>query len=75
MLFFGNIVKNVDNYKELTDCALRIIPELKNNTLDVVDNNYNSINSSFGYYDSLNMYNKVGYFNQEYYRFGVVFIY
>jgi hypothetical protein len=29
MLFFGNIVKNTDNYKELQDCALRITPELK----------------------------------------------
>jgi hypothetical protein len=28
MLFFGNIVKNTDNYKELSDLALRIIPEL-----------------------------------------------
>jgi len=28
MLFFGNIVKNSDNYRELTDCALRIIPEI-----------------------------------------------
>jgi hypothetical protein len=28
MLFFGNIVKNSDNYKELTDCALRIVPEI-----------------------------------------------
>jgi len=28
-----------------------------------------------GYYNSLNMYNKVGYHNKEYYRFGVVFIY
>jgi len=29
MLFFGNIVKNTDNYKELSDCALRIIPSLE----------------------------------------------
>ena len=28
MLFFGNIVKNTDNYRELTDIALRIIPQL-----------------------------------------------
>jgi hypothetical protein len=28
MLFFGNIVKNTDNYKELTDCALRIVPSI-----------------------------------------------
>jgi hypothetical protein len=28
MLFFGNIVKNSDNYQELTDLALRIVPQL-----------------------------------------------
>jgi len=28
MLFFGNIVKNTDNYKELSDIALRIVPQL-----------------------------------------------
>jgi hypothetical protein len=28
-----------------------------------------------GYYSSYNIYNKVGYFNNEYYRFGVVYIY
>ena len=28
MLFFGNIVKNTDNYRELTDIALRIVPQL-----------------------------------------------
>jgi myosin heavy subunit len=28
MLFFGNIVKNTDNYKELSDLALRIVPQL-----------------------------------------------
>ena len=39
MLFFGNIVKNADNYRELSDCALRIVPKLvKNNTLIIPDN-------------------------------------
>lgn len=76
MLFFGNIVKNTDNYRELTDCALRIVPELvSNNTLIVPDNSYNCADPQYGYYSSINMYNNVGYFNQEYYRFGVVFIY
>jgi hypothetical protein len=28
-----------------------------------------------GYYDPLNVYNKVGYWPDEYYRFGIVFIY
>lgn len=71
MLFFGNIVKNTDNYKELTDCALRIFPELIQTTINTTDNDYSGI----GYYNSQNIYNKVGYFNEEYYRFGVVFIY
>lgn len=76
MLFFGNIVKNSDNYRELTDCALRIVPEIEPKTnFKTVDNSYNTLDAGAGYYGSSNMYNNVGYFNQEYYRFGVVFIY
>ncbi len=71
MLFFGNIVKNVDNYKELQDCALRIIPEFVQESFERTNLDYNNV----GYYDSKNIYNKVGYFPNEYYRFGVVFIY
>jgi hypothetical protein len=37
--------------------------------------NYDAEGGTFGYYNSSNMYNSVGYFNKEYYRFGVVFIY
>ena len=83
MLFFGNIVKNVDNYKELTDCALRIYPEIiKSDFKDIdefygarssVSNNFGELN--FGYYSIDNIYNRVGYFPEEYYRFGVVFMY
>lgn len=76
MLFFGNIVKNTDNYRELSDCALRIVPEIEFKTdFKTVDNSYNPLDSESGYYGSTNMYNNVGYFSQEYYRFGVVFIY
>ena len=75
MLFFGNIVKNSDNYKELQDCALRIVPQLKIEKLNVVDNNYNYQQNDSGYYNTNNIYYKTGYFDQEYYRFGVVFIY
>jgi len=63
MLFFGNLVKNTDNYKELIDCSLRIIPEIKIKDMKSVDNNYDSTDGSYGYYDTLNMYNNVGYFN------------
>ena len=72
MLFFGNIVKNSDNYKELQDCALRIVPSLKIDNIKTPSSNY-EYNS--GYYESELMYNNVGYFNEEFYRFGVVFIY
>lgn len=76
MLFFGNIVKNTDNYKELQDCALRIIPKIYNEDFYSVNNtDYTKQKNSSGYYNSYNIYSKVGYFDQEYYRFGVVFIY
>jgi hypothetical protein len=75
MLFFGNIVRNSDDYKELSDCALRIIPQVFNSTLTLPDNNYNCDDPRYGYYSSVNTYNNTGYFNEEYYRFGVVFIY
>lgn len=75
MLFFGNIVKNSDNYKELQDCALRIIPQLEKTSISTLNERYTDDSEDFGYYNSRNIYNKVGYFPEEYYRFGVVFIY
>ena len=77
ILFFGNIVKNIDNHKELTDLALRIIPNLNVNRsgINSLNSSYGSNSLDFGYYNTKNIYNKTGYFNQEYYRFGVVFIY
>ena len=75
MLFFGNIVKNSDNYKELQDCALRITPSIITDTISDIDYNYESNTSLYGYYNSKTVYDKTGYFKNEYYRFGVVFIY
>lgn len=77
ILFFGNIVKNTDNYKELSDLALRIIPSLHVNKygIDSLNSKYGSNSFDCGYYNTKNIYNKTGYFNKEYYRFGVVFIY
>jgi len=76
MLFFGNIVKNIDNYRELRDCALRItafLDILGKKEFSRTDVDYESVNGA--YYNSQNAVNIVGYFNNEYYRFGVVFIY
>lgn len=73
MLFMGNVSQLTDNYKELADISLRIIPYLAKQNLDTVTNSYQA--SDPGYYSSENMYNKVGYFNQEFYSFGIVYIY
>jgi len=65
MLFFGNIVKNSDNYKELTDLALRIIPQLEVvSNFESIDQNYfSNFGDDYAYYNSKNIYSKVGYFN------------
>ena len=76
MLFFGNIVKNVDNYKELTDLSLRIIPKLSSSTIGLANTyDFEQNDGEAGYYLTKNIVSKTGYFNQEFYRFGVVYIY
>ena len=75
MLFFGNIVKNSDDYTELSDCALRIVPEVVPQDFKSLKWDYSSSDGQYAYYNTTNIYNNVGYFDQEYYRFGVVFIY
>ena len=59
-MFLGNIVKNTDNYKELSDISLRIVPSIKEDTINLPNNKYDG---ESGYYSSSNMYLKVGYFN------------
>lgn len=71
MLFFGNIHKNIDDYKELSDCALRIVPTLSEKDFNIDIPQYKDSK----YYNSKCVYNYTGYMNNEYYRFGVVFIY
>ena len=66
MLFFGNIHKNTDNYKELQDCALRIIPKLEISSIKNIDNDYKINGTTSAYYNATNMYNNTGYFNREY---------
>ena len=72
MLFFGNITQNTDNYKELSDLSLRIVPTINKQSLEQPNNSYEGAE---GYYNPFNMYYKVGYFNQEFYSFGIVYIY
>jgi len=40
MLFLGNISKITDNYKELSDVSLRIVPKFIKSTLPQPNNKY-----------------------------------
>ena len=75
MLFLGNVKKPEIPYKELTDLSLRFLP--KRSLIDYnlsIDSQYNINSSSEGYYDPEYIYNYTGYWNDEIYRLGIVYI-
>lgn len=76
MLFLGNVDRPKTDYEDLIDCALRFLP-----VLDCTENyNVNQIgvdytgNITNTYYDPNYIYHKVGYWDDEIYRLGIVFI-
>ena len=74
MLFLGNVKEATPNYASLADLALYFTPVLDTS---LVYNNQNSDYSESGndtYYDPNYIYNNVGYWPEEIYRFGIVFI-
>lgn len=75
MLLLGNVHKPEIPYKELSDLSLHFLPYLKDKDYECkFDQNYTINTSSLGYWDSQYIYNYVGYWNNEYYRLGVVYI-
>lgn len=75
MLFIGNIKKPNVPYQELQDLSLRFLPYITTEDYDLtIDQNYNQSTSSLGYYDPKYIYNKVGYWNHELYRLGIVYL-
>lgn len=75
MLMIGNIQKPEIPYKELEDISLRFLPYTSSSNYDLdIDPEYNVKSVTLGYYDPKFIYNNVGYWNHEYYRFGVVYI-
>ena len=76
MLFIGNLQKPNIPYKELQDISLRFLPVINSSeTYPLeIDKDYNITSSSKGYYDPNYIYNKVGYWNHELYRLGIVYI-
>lgn len=73
-LFLGNLHKPDIDYQELQDISLRFYPVLKTEPYECSLNNeyLGSVRNS--YYDPLTIYNKVGYWPGEIYRFGIVYI-
>ena len=76
MLFLGNLSRPNIPYQDLADCALRFLP-----TIDTTQeyplsqvNQYYAGKVTNTYYDPNFIYSKVGYWDDEFYRFGVVFI-
>lgn len=81
MLFMGNINKPDLMYRDLSDISLRILPYLEVSdsnsligdvTYEYLDNSMS--NSRYEYYNTNNIYYSVGYWNEEIYRLGVVYV-
>ena len=73
MLFLGNISTPEIPYKELQNLSLYICPELKTKEYINLDETYHG-DIANTYYDSKFIYNYTGYWYDEYYRLGVVYI-
>lgn len=78
MLFFGNVKEAEIDYEELTDLSLRITPELTHIDIGHINQEYKDDSSSdsrrYEYYNANNIYNYLGYWDDDFYRFGVVYI-
>lgn len=75
MLFMANVHKPEIAYEKLQDLSLRFLPYLKevNYTLDI-DQNYSIASTNKGYYNPQFIYQNTGYWGNELYRFGIVYI-
>jgi len=80
-LFFGNIYKQKIPYEELQEFSYHLHPFIDytadiGNYTDTYDMQSSlSDDRKHGYYNMRNVYNYVGYWPDEYYRFGVVYIF
>ena len=74
ILFLGNLSRPKIPYRDLADCALRFLP-YQDSTLMYPSMNVNYSNETRGtYWDPSFIYNYTGYWDDEIYRLGVVFI-
>lgn len=83
MLFFGNVTKPKDKDVDLQDLSLYINAEQyidKENSIGFIDpESYHSKKDDDAfqteYYSPINIYYKLGYWPDEIYRFGIVYVY
>lgn len=80
-LFLGNVNKPKIEYTDLQDISLRIYPTLKESKskdlIGEVNSDYEDsslVDNNYEYYNTYNIYNYVGYWGEEIYRLGVVYI-
>ena len=75
MLFLGNVKKFTPDYETLSRLSLGFVPFYESKSEeDALGSQLDETYVKGGYYDIQNIYNKVGYWNEEIYRFGVVYI-
>ena len=75
MLFLGNVHKPDIPYEELRDLSLRFLPKLKTEAYNQdLDHNYSFTSTELGYIDPKFIYEKTGYWSEELYRLGIVYI-
>ena len=78
MLFLANVGNSKNNYEELQKLAYKVNVKLVqgNDSIGWVNNNYEDLSkeTTGEYYNPKNIYYKLGYWPEEYYRFGIVFI-
>ena len=76
--FAGNVTKQYDLFKHLENLSLFITPELINEeTIGNLSYNYEEkidYSKGFEYYNANNIYYRLGYWDQEIYRFGIVYV-
>ena len=75
MLFLANIKNDDASYQKLQDISYKVQIGLrqKEDSIGWVEDNYEDKTGS-EYYNPKNIYNYLGYWPEEYYRFGIVYI-
>lgn len=77
--FAGNVTKDYEIFGKLEKYSLHITPELSfdeniGNLTTNYDELYPDIESGYEYYNAKNIYKRLGYWNEEIYRLGIVYI-